>query len=252
MVQDNLGLTLLEQGLREGGETRRLLLTQAVEAFRGSLEVRTFEALPPQWAMTHANLARASAALGQREAAAQSHANVLRVNPDDERTYTLLATIYHQQLFYFEAELNLHRSWLERHPDDVSALMRFAEDNFTTGRFAEAEKRTDELVARPGLDASSRAVLLALKMAAGLAQQKTQIVAEELHQLVAVVSTQPEDFVVTWFWEGTKHFISTDERLSHARDRLVQILSALQAQNRAAILTALKAAEAGDVADSKR
>lgn len=46
-----------------GGEDGRLLLLQAIEAYRLALQVRTKDALPVQWEQTKTNLAEAQKAL---------------------------------------------------------------------------------------------------------------------------------------------------------------------------------------------
>jgi tetratricopeptide (TPR) repeat protein len=250
-TQNNLGFALRDQGARTGGEEGRQLLTKAVEAFRKSLEVRTLEVSAPQWAQTHANLAGTYLALGEWAQAAQSYSNVLRVDPDDAKAYSLLGALYQDKLFDFQAAFTLHQGWLQRHGEDSLALVNLAEAYFTNGRFAEGEKRIAALLASPHLDASSRAALLALKVAARLAQQRTQPITEQLHQLLDLVSAQPGEFKVGWNWDGTMHFIQADDRLAPARDWLLILLTALQGQNRAAILAGLHGAEASFVADRK-
>ncbi len=56
MTQNNLGNVLQEQGARTGSEAGRLLLAQAVDAYRAALTVYTKDALPQDWAITQNNL----------------------------------------------------------------------------------------------------------------------------------------------------------------------------------------------------
>ena len=55
-AQDRLGIALMREGERAGGEKSAALLEQAVEAFRNALEVYTKADLPRDWARTQNNL----------------------------------------------------------------------------------------------------------------------------------------------------------------------------------------------------
>jgi tetratricopeptide (TPR) repeat protein len=66
MTQTNLGNALRDQGLRAEGEPGTRLLTDAVGAYRGALQVRTREQLPQDWAATQVNLGAALFALAVR------------------------------------------------------------------------------------------------------------------------------------------------------------------------------------------
>ena len=103
------------------------MLAEAVAAYRQALEVRTRETLPPQWAQTSQNLAEAYMALEDWPNAAASYANVLQVYPDREKAYRAASGLYHNVLFQFPEAFALNQQWLERHPDELSALSVFAE-----------------------------------------------------------------------------------------------------------------------------
>ena len=227
------------------------MLTEALEAFQKALEVRTFDALPPQWAQTHNNLAKTFMALGEWAEAAQSYRNVLRVYADYAEAYSTLGSLYHERLFNFDDAFALRQAWLESHPDDVSAQSNFAENHFTTGRFAAAEKRLAVLLADPDLEPALQITLRALEIAALSAQQKTEPIPDQLGALMEVISAQPEGFKLEWSWDGTKHFIRTDTQLAAGRDWLLSMFAALEGEDRAAILTALQASEASLVAALK-
>jgi tetratricopeptide (TPR) repeat protein len=64
MTQNNLGNALRALGERESGTAR---LEEAVAAYRASLEERTRERAPLEWAMTQYNLGNALETLGERE-----------------------------------------------------------------------------------------------------------------------------------------------------------------------------------------
>lgn len=63
MTQNNLGATLVDQGIRIGGEHGRELIHQAIDVYELALQVRTREAFPVQWAETINNLKIAKKAL---------------------------------------------------------------------------------------------------------------------------------------------------------------------------------------------
>jgi hypothetical protein len=71
MTQNNLGLALVNQGLRSEGTTGAELLAQAVSAFRSALEVYTREQLPQNWSGTQNNLGLALYVEGLRSEGAE-------------------------------------------------------------------------------------------------------------------------------------------------------------------------------------
>jgi tetratricopeptide (TPR) repeat protein len=241
MTQDNLGLALQRSGIRTGGEEGRQLLAQAVSAFQNALTVRTLEALPPQWVQTQNNLAKAYIALSQWAEADQTLRNVSRIYPDDAETYFTLASLYHEKLFDFEGAFALHESWLKAHAHDLPARENMAEAAFTIGRFAEAAQSAKELLQDPSLNGSSRAVLRALDIAARLAQHETQTIPGKLRELIELISGQPADFKLEWSWDGTVHFIQSNDRLAPVRAWLLSFFAALERLDREAILHDLRA-----------
>ena len=239
MTQNNLGTALSDQGIRTGGAEGRRLLAEAVAAYRAALEVRTLEAIPPQWAQTQNNLAEAYLNLEDLANAAESYANVLRVYPDYAKAYQTASFLYHEKLFAFTKAFALNQQWLERHPDDISALSDFAEKHFTVGRFAEGETRLSALLANPDLKPKSSIALRVLKIATLEALNKNQSVPSEIEKLRAAIAKQPEDFKVSWTFDGTKHFIGHDERLAASRAWLLDLIAALEKEDRNSILVAL-------------
>jgi tetratricopeptide (TPR) repeat protein len=240
-TQNNLGIALREQGVRTTGDEGQQLLAQAVTAIQNALTIRTPEALPPQWAQTQNNLARSYVALGQLADAGQSLRNVLSINPDDAEGYSLLGELYHDKLFDFGAASALHQGWLKRHPDDLPAREDLAEAVFTIGRFAEAVERAKDLLRDPTLNSSSQTALRALEIAASLALGVRQPVPGKLRELIEFISAQPADFKLEWSWNGTLHFIQSDDRLAPVRGWLLSFLAALQRPDREAILHDLRA-----------
>jgi len=58
--------------------------------------------------------------------------------------------------------------------------------------------------------------------------------------LQQAIASQPDTFKVTWSFAGSKHFISQHETLAPYRAWLLQFFSALEGENREAILQALQ------------
>jgi hypothetical protein len=59
--------------------------------------------------------------------------------------------------------------------------------------------------------------------------------------LSAATASQPDSFKVGWLFEGTKHFISTNEKLARYREWLLQFFAAIEIkEGREAILAALR------------
>jgi len=241
-TQNNLGIALKDQGIRTGGERGPQLLAEAVAAYRQALEVYTHETLPQQWAQTHDNLAKAYVALEDWPNAAASYANVLQVYPDAEKAYRTASGIYHEVLFQFSEAFALNQHWLERHPDDLSALSDLAEKHFTTGRFTECAQRIGTLVENPTLQASTKIALRVIEIANLLALNNATQVPAKLQTLIDSLAAQPDDFKVTWTFNGTKHFIDQHAQLAPYRTWVGQLFTALEAEDRQTVLTGLQAA----------
>ena len=251
MTQNNLGIALRDQGIRTGGERGTQLLAEAVTAYRQALEVRTRETLPPQWANTHNNLAEVYVALQDWPNAAASYSNVLQVYPDAEKAYSTASYLYHEVLFQFPEAFVLNQRWLERHPDNLSALSDFAEKHFTTGRFHECAQRIGALVERPVVEVSTKIALRAIEIANLLALDNTAQVPDKLQTMIDSLAAQPDDFKVTWTFNGTQHFINQHAQLAPYRTWLGQLFSALKTEDRQMALTGLQAARAGFQAVAK-
>ena len=239
MTQNNLGTALNEQGTRTGGEEGRQLLTQAVTAYRAALEIRTKEHLPEGWAQTHNNLAKAAVVLEDWRTAAESYRNVLMLYPDYTEVYQSANAVYHDKLFVYPSAFELSKQWLERHPNDLSAQANFAEANFTTGRYTDAASRLGELLKKPDVDPSSKVGLRILDIVTALALKKANLAPQNLQDLRTFISTQPESFHAEWSFDGTKHYVQTEEVFAPYRAWLMELFSVVKAENRAALLVAL-------------
>jgi tetratricopeptide (TPR) repeat protein len=248
MTHNNLGIVLRDLGTRLGGEEGVRLLHEAVGALTLALEVRTFEHLPMQWAQTQNNLAETYVYLQDWPNVAASYANVLKVYPDYEKAYQTASYLYHEVLHTYPADyaaaFTLNQNWLARHPDDLSTQCDFAEKHFTTGRFAECETRIAVLLANPEIAPPVKIALRAIEIANLLALNKAGQILEKLDLLQPAIASQPDTFKVGWTFNGTKHFISQHEPLAPYRAWLLQFFSALEGENREAILRDLQSVRA--------
>ena len=177
--------------------------------------------------------------------AAASYTNVLQVYPDAEKAYSAASRFYHEVLFHFPDAFALDQQWLERHPDDLSALSDFAEKHFTTGRFTECAQRIDTLVEDPTVEARTKIALRAIEIANLLALNNAVLVPDKLQTLIDSLAAQSDDFKVTWTFNGTKHYIDQDAQLAPYRAWLGQFFIALEAEDRETALTGLQATRAG-------
>lgn len=243
-VQNNLGNTLSEQGIRTGGEEGRQLLAQAVAAYRAALEIRTRKYLPEGWAQTHNNLAKAALLLEDWPTAAESYRNVLMLYPDYEEAYQSAHFVYHERLFDYTSAFEVTEQWLKRHPNDLSGQANFAEAHLTTGHYGEAERRLAELLKKPDLDPNVSVGLRIVDIVTALALKKANTVPQKLQDLHALVSTQPESFHADWSFDGTTHFVQTEQAFARYRTWLMDLFAIVQSKDRAALLAALDRVQA--------
>ncbi len=245
MTQNNLGNVLREQGIRTGGEAGTQLLAQAVAAYRAAIEIRTREHLPQAWAQTHNNLAKAALLLEDWPTAAESYRNVLMLYPDYTEAYQIANGVYHEKLFAYTSAFAVTEQWLHRHPNDLSAQANFAEAHLTTERFGEAERRLGELLKKPDLDLNASVGLRIVDVVTALAMKKANAVPQKLQELRTFVSGQPESFHPDWSFDGTTHFVQTEEVFARYRAWLMELFAVVKSKNRAALLAALDRVQAG-------
>lgn len=226
-MQRILGIILRRQGTRTVGTEGLLLLAQAVAAYHQALEVYTRDQLPQEWAMAQNKLAKAAFLLEDWSMAAKSFANVLLIYPHFAEAFIYLNVIYHEKMFLFDKVFEINRQWLAGHPDDLAGQSNFVEAHFTTGRFAEAEKRFADLLANTELDPHSQIALRVIEIAMFLAQNMSKVVPSKLETLRATIAAQSEDFTLEWSFAGTKRFIGQDERLTPFRTWLISLIEGL-------------------------
>lgn len=239
-IQSNLGANLQEQGATAEGQERVRLLTEAVTAYQDALTVYTFEHLPQDWATTQKDLAQTFVYLSDWANAAQCYENVLKVDPGNLFAYQRASFLEQEVLFDYKMAFALNESWLRQHPDDLWAMSSFAEKHFTTGRFDQCEQRIAMLLPNEKLDVRVKIALRTIEIANLLALNQSSNVPAKIKFLIEVVSSQEADFQLGWSVEGTKHFISQDERLNASKDWLSRLFSAMSGENRDAIVTRLK------------
>lgn len=244
-IENNLGNVLREQGIRTGGEAGTQLLAQAVAAYRAAIEIRTREHLPQAWAQTHNNLAKAALLLEDWPTAAESYRNVLMLYPDYTEAYQIANGVYHEKLFAYTSAFAVTEQWLHRHPNDLSAQANFAEAHLTTERFGEAERRLGELLKKPDLDLNASVGLRIVDVVTALAMKKANAVPQKLQELRTFVSGQPESFHPDWSFDGTTHFVQTEEVFARYRAWLMELFAVVKSKNRAALLAALDRVQAG-------
>jgi len=82
----------------------------------------------------------------------------------------------------------------------------------------------------------------AIAIANLLALNKTKSIPAQLDTLQAAIASQPDTSQVSWSFEGTKYFISQNEKLMPYRAWLLQFFAAIEGENREAMLAALREA----------
>ena len=95
------------------------------------------------------------------------------------------------------------------------------------------------------MEARTKIALRAIEIANLLALNNTAQVPDKLQTLIDSLTAQPNDFKLTWTFNGTKHFIDHSAQLAPYRTSLGQLFTALEAEDRETALTGLQAARAG-------
>ncbi|MDQ3775412.1 MAG: hypothetical protein M3461_14210 [Pseudomonadota bacterium] len=109
--------------------------------------------------------------------------------------------------------------------------------------FAESESRIAALLAEDRLEAQTKIALRAVQIAALLAQEKTDAIAEKLADLHTALAAQPAQFKGGWTFAGTNHFIAQHETLrKHAW--LSELLTAVGAADQMTMLMVIERAQA--------
>ncbi len=243
MTQNNLGVVLRYQAASLGGEQGARLAREAIQAFETALQIRERATLPLDWLQTQNNLAETYYLIKDWPKAAAAYDKVLSMGTNYKQGLSRLSGIYHEQLFRLADAFAINERRVKLDSADLSAQCDWAETHFTTARFAEAETRLAALIANPKIRPSTQTALRVIEIANALALGKAESVKPKLAALIAAVTLQPADFRVGWSFNGTLHFIGTHEPLATRRNWLRQLITALQGENRDAILIALRSAQ---------
>lgn len=195
--------------------------------------------------MTQNNLAKAALALEDWSTAAESSRHVLTLYPDYDEAYQRAHLVYHEKLFAYASAFEVTTHWLDRHPEDVPAQANFAEAHLTTGHFAEAERHLEQLLKKPDLDSTSSVGLRIVDMVTALALKKAAAVPQKLQELRTFLSQQPETFQAGWSFDGTAHYVQTEQVFARYRPWLMELFAVVKAKDRAALLAALDRVQAG-------
>jgi len=240
MTQNNLGTVLRELGTRTGGEEGARLLAETITAYKLALEIRSFEYLQVDWAQTQNNLAETYDYFQDWPNVAACYANVLKVYPDYEKACKEAVRLYHEIVFDFEKAFELNQEWLMQQPNDLLEQIKFVEKHFTSGRFVECELQIERFNDSKEYSSFVHIVVGAINIANLLALNKSKLVPAQLNTLQTTIASQPDSFQVGWSFNGTKHFISQNEKLAPHRAWLLQLFEALEIkEGRKAILAAL-------------
>ena len=166
---------------------------------------------------------------------------MLKVYPDYKEAYQSAVYLFQDKLFKFYEAFELYKQWLKRHPNDVSERAQFAESYFTTGRFDDSSKLIAVLLSKHDLEPSLRTALRAINIGNLVALNDPKLAQQlEMDALITEVANQPENFDVAWTFNGVKHFISENEKLTDRRKWLLTLFNSMEEKNRRTIVDVLK------------
>jgi hypothetical protein len=149
--------------------------------------------------------------------------------------------LLHEQQFNFPEAFTIDQQRLQLEPINTSFLSDFAEKHFTTGRFAECETRLAALLANAEITPSTQTALRTIQIANAVGLNQTSKIPAYLETLQQTIASQPDTFKVGWSFEGTKYFISQNEKLAPYREWLLQLFAAMEIKDgREAMLAALR------------
>ena len=121
----------------------------------------------------------------------------------------------------------------------ITNELQFAEKQFTTSRYEECTERLKLILQNNSIKANQYIILNAILIASLLGQKQTRQIFQITEEIENKVAAQVDSFKVSWTFSGTKHYISNNEQLALYRDWLLQLFTALEGDNRDAILSGL-------------
>ena len=228
VTQNNLGNTLQAQATRAKAPENLRLLDEAVTIYRQALLVFTREQRPQMWAMTKHNLGSALQEEGSRSQGS-----------DANRLFEEAVSAYQEALLVWTREQR-PQHWAMAQNNLARAHFNFAEKHFTSGSFAESERRISSLLSDDRVEARIKIPLLAFQIANLIALKRSIEVPAKLKNLVELLEAQPADFKLPWSFKGTERFVSQSQQLAEKKDWLLRLFGAMAGENRDAILREVK------------
>ena len=225
MTQNNLGNVLREQGTRTGGEAGTRLLAEAVATYREALTVHTKAQLPQAWAMTQNNLGATLSDQGTRTTGEAG----TRLLAKAVAAYRAALTVYTRK--------DLPGMWARIRPNVTEALL-FQHD------WSSVISDVVGLGTDPLIDAGTEIALRSLEVIAMIGQGERARIPHKLKALREWVIAQHQAIPRTWDFESTKLFIKTDEYLAGDRVWLLDLIAAVEQQDRETMLAGLEAVQA--------
>jgi hypothetical protein len=175
------------------------------------------------------------------ENAAECYNNVLKIYPGYERAYNRASFILQDKLFRFDEAFALDHFWvIESKNNDLGSVSNYIEKHFTTGRFNKADSLLYEILPKINPDDPLYLPLKSIEIANLMAQDKVEAIRWKLEDLRNSIRGRPEDYVIEWTFNGVKHFIQNSQHLIIQKEWMLSFFSAIEAENRDAILKGLK------------
>jgi tetratricopeptide (TPR) repeat protein len=248
MLQSNLGISLGFQAAAYNDQRSQGLFIQAAEAFNKALTVFTPESAPQQWLMTKQWLARTYFVLNKWQDLVKHLKDILDFDPTNREAFEVAVSTQHDLFFEYHKSFALAQNWLKNNPETPSVLAGFAENHFTTERFAECEQRINVLLSRSDLDVEMKIALRAIQIANLLAMGESENIPARMELLLADADALPPHSQITWQFGGVRHFIDQQDKLASRRQWLGMLFSAIEGKRREEMLEALQRvrAEFGD------
>ena len=155
-----------------------------------------------------------------------------------------LSYLFHEVEFRYDDAFEINKHRIQFDSLNTSILADFAENHFTTSRFAECEKRIATLIDDPVVDVNTGLGLFAIRLANQIALKNSQAISNIPDRLTALIdglSKVSNTFKIRWIFAGTKHFINQNKvPFEPYQDWLLEFFEAFEGQNRDAIIAGLK------------
>jgi hypothetical protein len=114
----------------------------------------------------------------------------------------------------------------------------------SAAKFAECEQLLTSLLAHSELDGNITIAMRTTRILNYLALGRTTRVPEQIELLISEVESQPADFQLHWWFDGTRHFISQRKNLSNRQKWFSLLFTALGRNDRFSIAQGLSQVKA--------